>query len=242
VSHLPWAQGRRAGITDPRRAGGDCWRTPILFGVEIAYAARAHLVRRGKALAYITLGVVGVEVVVALVAGVAAGSVALLGFGVDSLIELTAAAAALWRLRADRDPTRRERAEGVSLRIVGVCFLALATYVAYGATQNLLLRLHPAESPAGIALAGVSLVSMPLLARAKQRVALGMRSGALAAEAQQTALCAYLAAILLFGLLLNAVLGWWWADPVAALLMVPIIVKEGLEGVRGRAACGGDCC
>jgi divalent metal cation (Fe/Co/Zn/Cd) transporter len=210
--------------------------------VEIAYTERAHLVRRGKALAYLTFGLVSVEVIVALVAGVAAGSVALLGFGVDSLIELTASAAALWRLHADLDPSRRERAERVSLRIVGACFLALASYVVYGATRDLLLRDHPAESPAGIALAVGSLIAMPLLARAKRRVALGMRSGALAAEAQQTALCAYLAAILLIGLLLNALLGWWWADPVAAVLMVPIIAKEGVEGVRGRSACGGDCC
>jgi divalent metal cation (Fe/Co/Zn/Cd) transporter len=92
-----------------------------------------------------------------------------------------------------------------------------------------------------MALAVFSLISMPLLARAKRRVALGMRSGALAADAQQTALCAYLAGILLIGLLLNATLGWWWADPVAAVLMVPIIAKEGIEGVRGRSDCG-DCC
>jgi divalent metal cation (Fe/Co/Zn/Cd) transporter len=203
--------------------------------------ARAQLVRRGKGLTYLTLGLVSLEVIVALTAGAAAGSVALLGFGADSLIELTAGAAALWRLHADLDPARRERVEGVSLRMIGVCFLALALYVGYGASRDLVLRERPAESLAGMALAVFSLISMPLLARAKRRVALGMRSGALAADAQQTALCAYLAGILLIGLLLNATLGWWWADPVAAVLMVPIIAKEGIEGVRGRSACG-DCC
>jgi len=199
--------------------------------------ARAQLVRQGKALTYVTLGLVSLEVIVALTAGLAAGSVALLGFGVDSLIELTAGAAALWRLHADLDHARRERVEILSLRLIGLCFLALAAYVGYGAVRGLMARERPAESLAGIALAVFSLVSMPLLARAKHRVALGMRSGALAADAQQTALCAYLAAILLLGLLLNAALGWWWADPLAAILMVPIIAKEGLEAVRGRSAC-----
>ena len=204
--------------------------------------ARAQLVRQGKGLTYVTFGLVGLEVVAGLGAGFAAGSVALLGFGVDSLIELTAASAALWRLHADLIPASRDRAERVSLRIIGTCFLALAAYIAYSATIDLTLRKRPAESLLGIALAVFFLISMPLLARAKRRVAFGMRSGTLAADAQQTALCGYLAAILLVGLLLNAALGWWWADPVAAVLMVPIIVKEGLEGVRGRSACGDGCC
>jgi divalent metal cation (Fe/Co/Zn/Cd) transporter len=204
-------------------------------------AERADLVRRGRTLTYATLAFNGVEVIVAIAAGLAAGSVALLGFGVDSLIELTAGFAALWRLAADADAGRRERAEAASLRVVGACFLALAAYVAYEAGRSLVLGERPAASPLGIALALLSIVSMPLLARAKRRVAAGMTSGALAAEAQQTALCGYLAAILLGGLLLNAALGWWWADPVAALAMVPIIAKEGWEGVRGRSSCDGCC-
>jgi divalent metal cation (Fe/Co/Zn/Cd) transporter len=108
--------------------------------------------------------------------------------------------------------------------------------------DDLLFRERPAPSLAGLALAVFSLISMPLLARAKRRVAHGMRSGALAADAQQTALCSYLAAILLLGLLLNAALGWWWADPLAGAVMVPIIVKEGLEGLRGRSTCGDGRC
>jgi len=202
---------------------------------------RAELVHRGRTLTYATLAFNGVEVIVAIAAGLAAGSVALLGFGVDSLIELTAGFAALWRLAADADAGRRERAEAASLRVVGACFLALAAYVAYEAVRSLVLGERPAASPLGIALALLSVVSMPLLARAKRRVAAGMTSGALAAEAQQTALCGYLAAILLGGLLLNAALGWWWADPAAALGMIPIIAKEGWEGVRGRSSCDGCC-
>ena len=109
------------------------------------------------------------------------------------------------------------------------------------AARALLGRERPNESTVGIVLAAVSVIVMPLLARAKRRVAVQMRSGALAAEAQQTSLCAYLSAILLGGLLLNATLGWWWADPIAAFAMVPIIAKEGLEGIRGRSSCD-DCC
>ena len=202
--------------------------------------SRAGLVRRGRGLAYATLALNSLEAGVAVVAGVASGSVALLGFGVDSLIELTAGVTALWRLSADFDLTRRARVERTSLRIIGACFLALAAYVTYEAGRALVLRERPAQSLPGIALAVLSLVSMPLLARAKRDVAVGMGSGALAADAQQTALCGYLSAILLGGLLLNATLGWWWADPLAALCMVPIIAKEGLEGVRGRSSC--DCC
>lgn len=204
-------------------------------------AARPALVARGLRLTWATLAYNAVEAGVAIAAGVAAGSVALVGFGADSLIELTAGATAVWRLRADRDPARRARAERAALRVVGGCFLALAVYVAADAGLALARRETPRASAVGIALAALSAFVMPLLARAKRRVALGMNSGALAAEATQTSLCAWLSAILLAGLALNAALGWWWADPVAALAMVPIIAREGVEGVRGRSACG-DCC
>src|SRR6202023_1008708 len=152
---------------------------------------RTELVRRGQGLTYATLALNSLEAIVALAAGLAAGSVALLGFGVDSLIELTAGVTALWRLAADFDPARRARVEKTSLRIVGACFLALAAYVAYEAGRSLVLQERPAHSLPGIALAVLSLVSMPLLARAKRRVAAGMSRGALAADARQTALCGY---------------------------------------------------
>lgn len=202
-----------------------------------AAVARTRLVRRGLRLGYITVTYNSLEAVIALGAGVLAGSVALIGFGADSLIEVTAGVAALWRLRRDVEPVRREHAERLTLRIVGFCFLALAVYVTWDALGALVGREAPRESVTGIALAAVSLAVMPLLARAKRRVALAMGSGALVAEAKQTALCTWLSAILLGGLLLNALLGWWWADPVAALGMVPIIAREGWDGVRGRSAC-----
>jgi divalent metal cation (Fe/Co/Zn/Cd) transporter len=199
--------------------------------------AREALVRRSLRLNVATLAYNSLEGVIAIVAGLVAGSVALLGFGLDSLIELAASLTALWRLRADLDTEQRERAERISLRIIGALFLALAVYVATDAGQALLRREAPSESAVGLALATLSVIVMPLLARAKRRVALQMESGALAAEAKQTSLCAYLSAILLGGLALNALFGWWWADPVAALAMVPIIAKEGIEGLQGHSAC-----
>jgi len=207
----------------------------------VAAAPRPALVARGLRLTYVTLGYNAVEAGVAIAAGVAAGSIALVGFGADSLIELTAGTAALWRLRSDHDAARRARAERASLRVIGACFLALALYVAVDAALALARRDEPAESTLGIALAALSAAVMPLLARAKRRVAVGMGSGALAADATQTSLCGWLSVILLAGLALNAALGWWWADPVAALGMVPIIAREGVEGVRGRSACGDGC-
>lgn len=199
------------------------------------------LVKRGLHLSYATLGYNCLEGVIAILAGVAAGSIALVGFGADSLIEVTASLTAIWRLHSDSDLTRRERSERISLRVIGILFLALAAYVAADASESLFMRQPPAPSIVGLVLAAASLIVMPLLAHAKRRVAIAMGSGALAAESRQTMLCTYLSAILLGGLILNAALGWWWADPVAALVMVPIIVREGIEGVRGRAACG-DCC
>jgi divalent metal cation (Fe/Co/Zn/Cd) transporter len=196
--------------------------------------ARATLVHRGLWLNVATIAYNSAEGVIAIVAGWLAGSVALVGFGVDSVIELAASLAALWRLRADLDVVRRERAEQVALQLVGLSFLALAAYVGYEALRALVKQEAPRESTVGIVLAAASLVVMPMLARAKRRVARAMTSAALEAEATQTHICAWLSAILLAGLGLNAVLGWWWADPVAALAMVPLIVREGLEGVRGR--------
>ncbi len=207
-----------------------------------ALDARAGLVRRGVRLGYMTVFYNSLEALIALLAGVLAGSVALVGFGADSLIEVTAGVAALWRLGRDRDPERRKHAERLTLKIVGLCFLALAVYVAWDSLKALIAHEAPRASVTGIVLAAASLIVMPLLARAKRRVALAMQSGALVAEAKQTALCTWLSAILLAGLLLNAVIGWWWADPVAALAMVPIIAREGWSGIRGRSACADDCC
>jgi divalent metal cation (Fe/Co/Zn/Cd) transporter len=202
--------------------------------------ARRTLVRRGLRLNALTIGYNALEAVVSLVAGVGAGSVALVGFGADSLIEVSSALAAQWRLRRDADTKRRAHAETRALRIVGWCFVALAAYVAIDSGKTLWLQEAPRSSVAGLVITAMSIVVMPLLARAKREVASGLSSAALRADARQTSLCAYLSAITLSGLVLNALLGWWWADPVAALCMVPIIAREGLEALRGDACA--DCC
>jgi divalent metal cation (Fe/Co/Zn/Cd) transporter len=199
---------------------------------------RPALVRRGRALSYATLGYNVFEGIASLVAGALAGSIALVGFGIDSLIEVTSSVAALWRLRADLDPARREQVERTSLRVIGAGFLALAAYVFADAAHALWTRELPEESLAGIIITSLSVVIMPLLARAKRRVAIALGSRSLRADAAQTDLCMYLSAIVLGGLALNAVLGWWWADPVAALLMTPIIAREGVEALRPEDHCG----
>lgn len=198
---------------------------------------RSSLVKRGRYLEYFTIGYNSLEGLIAVVAGLIAGSIALVGFGFDSLIEVTSGTVLLWRLHADVDEARRERIEAISLRLVGVCFMVLAVYVTYDSVKSLIKQEAPEESVVGIVLAAVSLVIMPLLVRAKRKVARAINSGALMADSKQTELCTYLSAILLGGLLLNALLGWWWADPVAALIMVPIIVKEGIEALRGETCC-----
>lgn len=201
---------------------------------------RASAVRRGKRLEYATVAYNSMEGLIGIGAGLVAGSIALVGFGFDSIIEVTSGAVLLWRLRADVDPARREHVEAVSVRIVGICFFVLALYIAYDSVRMLLLREAPERSLPGIALAIASLVVMPILARAKRRVARTIASNALAADAKQTELCMYLSAILLGGLVLNATFGWWWADPAAGLLMIPIVLREGLNGLKGRSCC--DCC
>lgn len=202
---------------------------------------RTALIKRGRYLEYFTIGYNSIEGLIALGAGVVASSIALVGFGFDSLIEVTSGAVLLWRLYVDVDEARRERVEAISLRVVGICFIVLALYVIQDSVWSLLKREAPDESLVGIILAAVSLVVMPLLVRAKRKVARGINSGALMADSKQTELCTYLSAILLGGLLLNAVLGWWWADPVAALIMVPIIAKEGIEALRGETCCDDAC-
>jgi divalent metal cation (Fe/Co/Zn/Cd) transporter len=207
---------------------------------SIAPPARPELVRRGQWLTQATLVYNTLEGLLAVGAAVAAGSVALLGFGIDSFIEVGASLAAIWRLRIDRDSNRRALAERRALRIIGASFLLLALYVALDAADSLWRRATPRGSWLGIGVALASLVVMPWLARRKRRVAAGLQSGALRAEARQTEICVYLSAILLLGLALNAAAGWWWADPVAALAMVPLIAWEGMEGLRGRSHCD-DC-
>ncbi len=169
---------------------------------------------------------------VAVGAGLFAGSTALIGFGLDSVIESLSGSVLLWRLR---DGTRGEKREQRALKLVGLSFLVLAVYIAYEATESLWRREPPAASYIGIGLAVASVMVMPLLARAKRRVAARLGSRALHADSRQTDICSYLSAILLLGLGANALGGWWWADPVAGLLMVPIIGKEGVDALRGES-------
>jgi divalent metal cation (Fe/Co/Zn/Cd) transporter len=202
-----------------------------------AVADRAETARTGRALQHLTIGWNAAECLVALAAGGVAGSIALVGFGLDSAIEVAASLAALWRLARDRDEAGRAAAERTALRWIGGGFLLLAVYVGAEAAASLVTRHGPDPSLPGIVLAALSAVVMPLLARAKRRVASRLGSGALEAETRQTEFCAYLSVILLAGLALNAWLGWWWADPVAALAMAPLIGREGVEAWRGRTCC-----
>ena len=195
---------------------------------------RTNIVSRGIRLEYITVGWNVVEGAVAVLAGLLAGSVALVGFGVDSAIESSSGAVLLWRLRVEQTGKNVERAEQTALKLVGASLLLLAAYVTFNAIKTLVTREQPQRSILGIVVSVLSLIVMPLLAKAKRRTAAELNSAALHADSRQTSICAYLSAILLGGLLLNAALGWWWADPVAALAMVPIIVQEGREALKGE--------
>lgn len=200
-------------------------------------STRVEAVNRGLRLEYFTVGWNFLEALVALTSGATAGSIALIGFGLDSLIEVSSGCILLWRLRADHDERRRERAERRALQLVGISFLALAAYVAGDSVVSLVKREAPERSFVGIGLAIASLIAMPMLARGKRTVALTLTSPALTADSRQTDICAYLSAILLLGLLLNAAFAWWWADSAAGLMMTPIIVYEGIAALRGKTCC-----
>jgi divalent metal cation (Fe/Co/Zn/Cd) transporter len=201
---------------------------------ELLITSRADELGRGKRLEYFTIAWNTVEGIVAVIAGVIAGSISLMGFGIDSFIEVLSGSVLLWRMSVDADVEQRHRNEKRALRIVGLCFLALAVYIVYESANDLARHRAPEHSLPGIVLAGASLVVMPLLARAKHKVAAQLLSSAMHADAQQTQFCTYLSAILLGGLALNIVFGLWWTDPVAALIMVPVIANEGIEGIRGQ--------
>ena len=192
---------------------------------------RSTVTRRGKVLAYLTIIWNSLEAIIAVGAGLVAGSIALVGFGFDSVIEVSSGVIILWRLAGTED---RER---IALKLVGASFLALAAYVAFDAIKSLLFNEPPEASYVGIAIAALSLVVMPVLAREKRNVAATLKSRSMKADSRQTDICAYLSAILLGGLGLNALFGFWWADPVAALVMVPIIANEGIEALKGETCC-----
>ncbi|QRK07779.1 cation transporter [Archangium violaceum] len=199
-----------------------------------------HL-QRATALTLLTLGWNVVEGIIAVVAALAAGSVALLGFGVDSFVESTSAGVMLWRLsaerRARRTPEEMDRLDRRAHRLIGLSLFALAAYIAWEAGSALLTREKPQPSFVGIGLTLVSLGVMVWLARAKKRTAVALGSRAMAADAFQTTACWWLSLITLGGIGLNALFGWWWADPAAALGMTLFIAKEAREAWRGE-----DCC
>ncbi len=197
-----------------------------------ALAERSTLLIKGRRLEVLTVGWNFVEAAVSIAAGIVAGSVSLIGFGLDAVIESLSGGVLLWRLARD-EGGREERAR----RLVAVTFFLLAAYVGIGSAEALVLERPPEASLPGIVIAALSLIVMPVLARAKRAVAARLASAALVADSRQTDLCAVLSAILLTGLALNAWLGWWWADPVAGLLMVPIIGWEGARAWRGEECC-----
>jgi len=207
---------------------------------EIAVLDRTTLVRHARRLEYFTIVWNTIEGLVAVATGLIAGSISLVGFGIDSFVEVTSGSVLLWRMSVDAEERDRERNEKRALKVVGACFLTLSGYIAYESITDLWFKRAPEHSIPGILLACVSLVVMPLLSRAKRRVGHALGSAAMDADAKQTEFCTYLSAILLAGLLLNMAFGLWWADPVAGLIMVPIIAKEGIEGLQGKAC--NDCC
>lgn len=200
--------------------------------------ARRALVRRGLRLEYLTVGWNVFEGLIAVAAGAASGSVALIAFGVDSIVETVSGVVLIWRLRAedrgDLDEATLERVERRAERLVGAAFMLLAAYVTFESLRTLLTAEAPEASPIGIVLTAVSIAVMLWLAKAKRETGEALGSRALIADSKQTRACWYLSAVTLVGLGLNALLGWWWADPVAALVIVVLLVREGWEALRGE--------
>lgn len=196
---------------------------------------RLDLLRRSQRLAAFTVAWNVTEGVVAIAAAWVAGSRALAGFGLDSAVESISASVLLWRLSTERrDPERVERVERIAVRAIGASFLVLAAFVGVEAIRSLAVRAEPDASPVGIALTLVSLVVMPVLAARKRRVAVALGSKAAQADSAQTRACAYLSAVVVAGLVLNAAFGWWWADPLAALGVVAFLVLESREALSAE--------
>jgi len=198
-------------------------------------ARRESLVRRTQLLASLGLAWHAAEASIALVAGVVAGSVALIGFGADSLIEMIAGVVLLWRFGESR--AQSESAERRAQQLIAGSFVVIAAYVGFAAVRDLVTGSEPEVSWVGIGLALVTLVTMPLLASAKTRVARELHSSAGASEARQTVLCTYMAATLLAGLGANALFGWWWADPIAAIGIAGLALHEARNSWRGGQCC-----
>jgi divalent metal cation (Fe/Co/Zn/Cd) transporter len=204
-----------------------------MTSAAVAPDRQAVLRRRIRLLVAATITYNVIEAVVALAAGTIASSVALIGFGLDSVIEVSSAAAVAWQF-AGSDPQRRER---VALRVIAWSFFALATYVTVEAVRGLLGAGEAEHSPVGIVLVAISVVVMPFLSYAQRRAGRELGSATAVADSKQTLLCTYLSAAVLAGLVLNAALGWWWADPIAGLVLAALAVKEGRNAWRGDLCC-----
>jgi divalent metal cation (Fe/Co/Zn/Cd) transporter len=203
-------------------------RTPL------AATDRQRLGRRAQLLARTSVAYNVVEAIIAITAGLAAGSVALVGFGLDSVVEVSSGLIILWQFRHAMPESRERQA----LRLMALSFFALAAYVSFESVRTLLGSNDPAPSSVGIALAAASLVIMPFLSWSQRRTGKTLGSNAVVADSTQTLLCTYLSAVLLVGLVLNATLGWSWADPVAGLVIAAVAVTEGREAWRGEGCCG----
>lgn len=202
---------------------------------------RPQLVQRGNRLAYLTIGWNIAEGVVAIASGLVAGSIALVGFGVDSYVEVFAGAVVLWRLSKERHGHQvSEAAERRAVRLIAATFLVLAVGVAIESVRKLVSGERPSVSAFGMAITTVSLIVMPLLSRAKRRVGEQLNSRAIQADATETNLCVWLSGVVLLGLALNAAFGWWWADPIAGFGIVYVAGREGIEHLRAEQV--DDCC
>jgi divalent metal cation (Fe/Co/Zn/Cd) transporter len=211
-------------------------REPVAVpAAPISSRRNEQLVRRARFLAWLGIGWHVAEAAIAIAAGLAATSIALIGFGADSLIESVAGLIVVWRFADARQDS--ERAEQRAQRLIGASFAVIGVYVTIEAGRSLIVGTHPEASWIGIGLAAVTLVTMPLLARAKARVGDELHSSATVSEGRQNLLCAYLSAGLLVGLGANALLGWWWADPVTAFAIAGVALYEGREAWRGNACC-----
>ena len=195
---------------------------------------RARLGKRAQLLAGASVVYNAVEAVIAITAEIVAGSVALVGFGLDSIVEVSSGLIILWQFRHKMPETREKQA----LRLMALSFFALAAYVTFESVRALLGDHDPDPSMIGIGLAAASLVIMPFLSWAQRRTGRALGSNAVVADSTQTLLCTYLSAVLLIGLVLNATLGWSWADPIAGLIIAAVAVREGLEAWRGEGCCG----
>ncbi|MGW6201907.1 cation diffusion facilitator family transporter [Kribbella sp. NPDC055110] len=221
-------------MAEPLRLGsaGSAW--------VVDPAERRRLGKRAQLLAGASVAYNVVEAIVAITSGLVAGSVALVGFGLDSVVEVSSGLIILWQFRHPLPESRERQA----LRLLAFSFFALAAYVGFESIRALITGADPETSPVGIGLAMASLIVMPFLSWAQRRTGKALGSNAVVADSTQTLLCTYLSAVLLIGLLLNATLGWSWADPVAGLIIAAVAVREGIEAWQGKGCCsplGGPC-